>query len=157
MTPTDQVLARFLRDYPDVVLVLSGEGRLLWANDKAEEFFKQSLVDAMGISVLSYVHPNDLELVLRSFESVQAKHTGNPIEVGANIDGDWHLLETIGAPVAWYEPGAVLFSFRDLTDPQRKEPHCGARPWWILLVVGEPALLPRCDLCCTRVRTTRGG
>ncbi len=121
MTPTDQALARFLRDYPDVVLVLSGEGRLLWANKKAEEFFNQSLVDAMGISVLSYVHPDDIELVLRSFESVQAKNVGHPIEVRARIDDDWHLLETIGAPVGWYEPGAVLFSFRDLTDRRRFE------------------------------------
>ena len=121
MTPTDQALARFLRGYPDVVLVLSGEGRLLWANEKAEEFFQQTLVDAMGISVLSYVHPDDVELVLRSFESVQAKHIGHPIEIRAKVGDDWHLLETIGAPVGWYEPGAVLFSFRDLTDRRRFE------------------------------------
>ncbi|MHB1209397.1 MAG: sensor domain-containing protein [Acidimicrobiales bacterium] len=121
MTLRDDVLARFLREYPDVVLVLSNEGRLLWANDTAEEFFNQSLEDAIGTSVLTYVHPDDLELVLRSLESVQGKHKGNPLEIRASIDGEWHLLETVGVPVSWYAPGAVLFSFRDLTNRRRFE------------------------------------
>ena len=121
VTMHDEVLARFLREYPDVVLVLSDQGRLLWANDTAEEFFNQSLEDALGISVLTYVHPDDLELVLRSLESVQNKHVGNPVEIRASIKGEWHLLETVGVPVSWYAPGAVLFSFRDLTNRRRFE------------------------------------
>ena len=121
VTLANHVLVRFLREYPDVVLVLSNEGRLLWANDTAEEFFQQSLEDAIGISVLPYVHPDDLELVLRSLESVQTKHIGNPIEIRASIKGELHLLETIGVPVSWYQPGAVLFSFRDLTNRRRFE------------------------------------
>ena len=121
MTLHDDVLARFVRESPDVVLVISDEGRLLWANNTAEKFFNQSLEDAMGIEVLSYVHPDDLELVLRSFESVQTKRVGDPIEIRANVEGEWHLLETVGVPVSWYESGAVLFSFRDLTNRRRYE------------------------------------
>ncbi|MHB1089425.1 MAG: PAS domain-containing protein, partial [Acidimicrobiales bacterium] len=121
MTLSNEVLARFLREYPDVVLVLSGDGHLLWANDTAEEFFNQSLEDALGMSVLPYVHPDDLELVLRSLESVQTKHVGSPVEVRARVKGEWHLLETIGVPVSWFGPGAVLFSFRDLTNRRRFE------------------------------------
>ncbi len=121
MTLHDDVLARFVRESPDVVLVISDEGRLLWANDTAEKFFNQSLEEALGIEVLSYVHPDDLELVLRSFESVQTKRVGDPIEIRANVEGEWHLLETVGVPVSWYEPGAVLFSFRDLTNRRRYE------------------------------------
>lgn len=121
MTLPDDVLARFLREYPDVVLVLSSDGRLLWANDTAQAFFNQSLADAIGNSVLTYVHPDDLELVRRSLESVQTKQIGNPVEIRASIDGEWHLLETVGVPVAWYAPGAVLFSFRDLTNRRRFE------------------------------------
>ncbi len=121
MTPSDEALARFLREYPDVVLVISDEGHLLWANASAEGLFNQTLEDALGIEVLQYVHPDDLELVLRSFESVQGKNVGSPIEIRASIDGEWHLLETVGVPVGWFAPGAVLFSFRDLTNRRRFE------------------------------------
>lgn len=121
MTPQDRSLAQLLREYPDAALVLSDDGRVLWGNETAETFFNQTLDQAIGVSVLPYIHPNDLELVLRSFESVQTKRVGNPIEIRAKVKDSWRLIETIGVPVGWYQPGAVLFSFRDLTDRRRFE------------------------------------
>jgi diguanylate cyclase (GGDEF)-like protein/PAS domain S-box-containing protein len=73
------------------------------------------------MSGIDLVHPDDLEIVLRSLETVQSKSVGSPLEIRAKIGDDWRLIELIGTPVPWFEKGAVLFSIRDLTDRRRFE------------------------------------
>jgi PAS domain S-box-containing protein len=109
-------LARLLSVFPEIVIVLDADGKLLWANDLAQNLFSRSLDESIGISVIDFVHPDDLEMVLRSFETVQGKQMGNPIEVRVKVESKWRLLESIGVPVSWYQEGAILFSIRDLTD-----------------------------------------
>ena len=67
------------------------------------------------------MHPDDLEIVLRSLETVQGKDIGSPLEIRAKIGESWRLIELIGTPVSWFEEGAVLFSIRDLTERRRFE------------------------------------
>jgi diguanylate cyclase (GGDEF)-like protein/PAS domain S-box-containing protein len=121
VTSHDQTLARLLVEFPEVVLILDAEGRLIWANQLAEELFDQKLEDSFGLSVIDFVHPDDLEIVLRSFETVQGKHIGNPLEIRVMVASEWRLIELIGVPVGWFEEGALLFSLRDLTDRRRFE------------------------------------
>jgi diguanylate cyclase (GGDEF)-like protein/PAS domain S-box-containing protein len=52
---------------------------------------------------------------------VQDKEVGNPLEIRVLIDSSWRLVELIGAPVGWFQEGAVLFSIRDLTERRRFE------------------------------------
>jgi diguanylate cyclase (GGDEF)-like protein/PAS domain S-box-containing protein len=116
-----QSLARLLAEFPEIVVVLDATGNLLWANQMAERFFNRTLADAVGRSVLDLVHPDDLELVLRSFESVQDKEIGNLIEVRVKVGLEWRLIELVGVAVSWFVAGAVLFSLRDLTTRRRFE------------------------------------
>ncbi len=94
---------------------------MLWANHLAEVLFDQSLETAIGTSAIELVHPDDLEIVLRSLETIQSKTVGTPLEIRAKIGEEWRLIELIGTPVSWFEKGAVLFSIRDLTDRRRFE------------------------------------
>jgi diguanylate cyclase (GGDEF)-like protein/PAS domain S-box-containing protein len=73
------------------------------------------------MSAIDLVHPDDLEIVLRSLETIQSKTVGTPLEIRAKIGEDWRLIELIGTPVSWFEKGAVLFSIRDLTERRRFE------------------------------------
>ncbi|HVA07419.1 MAG TPA: EAL domain-containing protein [Acidimicrobiales bacterium] len=114
-------LARLLMDLPDVTVVLDGEGKVIWGNDAAERLFGLTLHETVGRSGLEFVHPDDLELVLRSLVSVQAKVVGTPIEVRLKTQTGWSLFELIGAPVTWFAETAVLFSLRDLTQRRRYE------------------------------------
>ena len=66
-------LAELSAELPDVVLVLDYLGRVQWGNHAAERMFGRTLSDSIGFSCLDLVHPEDLELVLRSFASVQRK------------------------------------------------------------------------------------
>ncbi len=117
----DRLLAGLLDDLPDAVIVLDQELVLQWGNHAAERLFGRSLGDSVGMPALQLVHPEDVELVLRSITSVQDKQTGTLIEVRAKTDTGWRLLEVIGSPIAWFGDRAVLFSLRDLTERRRFE------------------------------------
>ena len=81
----------------------------------------RSVEESIGISGLDLVHPDDLELVLRSLASVQGKDVGTLIEVRVKTGTGWRLVEVIGAPVTWRGEAVVLFSLRDLTERRRFE------------------------------------
>ena len=117
----EHVLARLLNDLPDVVIVIDAHGGVLWANRTAEEVFGRSVAEVVGTSGLDLVHPDDLELVLRSLSSVQGKQVGAPIEVRLQTVAGWQLMELLGSPVTWVHPGAVLLTVRDLTQRRRFE------------------------------------
>jgi diguanylate cyclase (GGDEF)-like protein/PAS domain S-box-containing protein len=121
MTVGDRRLARLLNAFPEIVVVLDAQGNVLWANHLAEELFDRPLESAIGMSGIDLVHPDDLEIVLRSLETVQTKTVGSPLEIRAKIGDDWRLIELIGTAVSWFEKGAVLFSIRDLTERRRFE------------------------------------
>jgi PAS domain S-box-containing protein len=117
----DRLLAGLLEDFPDAVIVLDQQLVLQWGNHAAERLFGRSLGDSVGLPALELVHPEDVELVLRSITSVQDKQAGTLIEVRAKAATGWRLLEVIGSPVAWFGDRAVLFSLRDLTERRRFE------------------------------------
>ncbi|HVA05728.1 MAG TPA: PAS domain S-box protein [Acidimicrobiales bacterium] len=119
-TPDDK-LVRLLRAIPDTVLVLSAEGDVLWGNTRAEQMFGRTVGDSIGLSALNFVHPDDLELVSRSLETIQNKSVGTDLEIRVMTTSGWRLMEVIGAPVAWFEKGSILFSLRDLTERRRFE------------------------------------
>jgi diguanylate cyclase (GGDEF)-like protein/PAS domain S-box-containing protein len=106
---------------PDPVIVVDGQGQIQWGNRRAEELFDMALAEAIGRSGLDRVHPDDLELVLRSLASIQDKALGTPIEVRLLTATGWRLMELVGTPVAGFGDGAVLVSLRDLTDRRRFE------------------------------------
>ena len=108
-------------DLPDIVIVVDGVGSLQWGNRTAEEFFGRSLHDTAGLSGLDFVHPEDLEFVLRSLTTIQDKKVGTPIEVRLKAPSGWRLMEIVGAPMAWMAPGSVLLCLRDLTERRRHE------------------------------------
>ena len=111
-----------LNELPDSVLVLDGSGHVQWGNKAAERLFGRSMRDSIGFLALELVHPDDLELVLRSFESVLRKDVGTLIEVRAKTPSGWRLLEVVGTPIGWSdEQPAVLFCMRDLTERRRFE------------------------------------
>jgi len=119
--PRENELAELLAELPDAVIVLDPLGQVKWGNHAAERLFTRSLEESIGLSGLDLVHPDDLELVLRSLASVQGKEVGTLIEVRVKTGTGWRLVEVIGAPVTWRGGAVVLFSLRDLTERRRFE------------------------------------
>lgn len=113
---------QLLSELPDCVVVLDGTGNVRWGNSAAERLFGRALHDSIGLPAFDLVHPDDLELVRRSFESVQRKEVGTLIEVRVTTPSGWRLLEVLGAPISWSGGSdGVLFCMRDLTERRRFE------------------------------------
>jgi diguanylate cyclase (GGDEF)-like protein/PAS domain S-box-containing protein len=117
----EHVLVRLLDELPDSVIVINDRGILQWANRRAESTFGRTIADAAEVNGLDLVHPDDMELVLLSLSSVQAKHVGTPIEIRLRTTTGWRLMELVGSPVTWLMDGAVLLTVRDLTQRRRYE------------------------------------
>lgn len=113
--------SRLLAELPDAVIVIEGDGTVTWGNSAAEAVFGMTVEANRGIPGLDLVHPEDLELVLRSLESIQTKTVGVPIEIRLRTPTGWRLMELVGSPVGWVGPGAVVLILRDLTDRRRFE------------------------------------
>ncbi len=114
-------LVRLLDELPDAVIVIDAHGIVQWVNRTAGTLFGRPSAEAVGVTGLDLVHPDDLEMVLLSLSSVQGKDIGSPIEIRLRTTGGWRLMELIGSPVGWFRPGAILLTVRDLTQRRRYE------------------------------------
>lgn len=107
-----------LRWLPDPVIVVDGDGRIVWANRRAELTLGYRLADVRGTSGLDYIHPDDLVTALASLGTVQGKELGSAIDVRFRAaDGRWIRFESRG----WSgidEPlvGGVVLVLRRLDD-----------------------------------------
>jgi diguanylate cyclase (GGDEF)-like protein/PAS domain S-box-containing protein len=107
---------------PDPAVILDDQMRLVGANRAAERFFGVRAVDWLGRVPLELVHREDIALVLSSFEEVQKKETGTPVELRLRAaDGSWRLVELIGASYRTDEGLRVVNTIRDLTQRRRWE------------------------------------
>jgi diguanylate cyclase (GGDEF)-like protein/PAS domain S-box-containing protein len=114
-------LANAFLNLPDGVVIVDTTGTVVWANRSAERIFERSLDDWYGRSGLDLVHPDDLELVLRSLSTVVAREVGTPIDIRIRAASGWRLAEVVGAPVRWWGEDAVMMCLRDLTQRRRYE------------------------------------
>ncbi len=121
LAANEHILVRLLDDLPDSVIVVNDRGILQWGNRTAETTFGRSMADSIGVNGLDLVHPDDMELVLRSLSSVQGKQVGTPIEIRLRTTTGWRLMEVVGSPVNWLSDGAVLLTIRDLTQRRQYE------------------------------------
>ena len=107
---------------PDAVVVIDASARLIWANDAAERLFGLDSGRLVGADVLTFAHPDDLEVAAVSMTSIQGKGVGTPIEIRVRAADGWRLMEIIGANLLDRQSvkGLVLV-LRDLTERRRWE------------------------------------
>ena len=117
----DSTAARLLGAIADPTVVVDAQARLRYANEAVAYQFGLPVEHWVGRSTVDLVHPDDLELVLTCMVTVQAKQIGSPIEVRVRTESGWRLCEVVGAPVPWFEEGAVVLSLHDLTERRRFE------------------------------------
>jgi diguanylate cyclase (GGDEF)-like protein/PAS domain S-box-containing protein len=107
---------------PDPVVVVDDQMRVVHANTAAELFFGVPASEWTGRAPIELVHREDLAIVLSSFEEVQKKAQGSPIELRVRAaDGEWRLVELIGGSYLSPEGLRVVSTLRDLTQRRRWE------------------------------------
>jgi diguanylate cyclase (GGDEF)-like protein/PAS domain S-box-containing protein len=131
---------------PDATVGLDEHGVLEWANEAAVRLFGWSAEDYVGRQVFELVHPADLDFVVLSFASVQAKEVGTYIEVRVKTATGWKLLEVIGANrLGQAGLDCLVFSFRDLTERRRWEVGRDNDAMFRAVVHNAASLLILCD------------
>ena len=106
---------------PDAVVMVDGNGTIVWGNHSAERVFERRVEDWVGQSGLDLVHPDDQEFVLRSLSTIQGREVGTPIEIRIKAASGWRLIEIVGTTTPWQGDTVVLLSMRDLTERRRYE------------------------------------
>jgi diguanylate cyclase (GGDEF)-like protein/PAS domain S-box-containing protein len=102
---------------PDAVVLISSLGELQWANRAAEQLFGVTPVNAVGQSILDFVHPDDVQVAALAVTSVQAKEVGTLLEVRVRGTDGWRLVEVLGTSLG----DDILLSVRDITERRRWE------------------------------------
>src|SRR5271165_3925980 len=115
----DRTLAAVARRLPEAVVLVDLGATVRWMNDAAARLFARTPAEAVGQSALDYLHGDDIELALRSLESIQAKEIGELVELRVATPTGWRLVEMVGRPVPELEPGGVLLCLRDVTGRRR--------------------------------------
>jgi diguanylate cyclase (GGDEF)-like protein/PAS domain S-box-containing protein len=114
---------RVLANLPDALFVVDRTGTLVDAWGAAERILGWSIDEWLGRSVLEVVHPDDLDMVLVSLESVGGKDVGSPIDIRLKTaDGSWRYMEVIGSSCL-DDPAieGIVVVARDLTERRRFE------------------------------------
>lgn len=118
---TLQRYADFFTSAADGMFVADSEGRLLFANPSATEITGWEESELRSKRLQDVVAPEDLPTVTRLREAFAKGEFPRGIDVGAvHKDGRIRTL-SISSSGLLHEEGAVLLSFRDVTDDRRTE------------------------------------
>jgi diguanylate cyclase (GGDEF)-like protein/PAS domain S-box-containing protein len=115
--------ARLLECLPDAVFVVDGGGVLVEASGAAERILGWKVEEWLGRNVLEVVHPDDLDMVLVSLESIGGKDVGSPIDIRIRTaSGSWRYVEIVGASLLDDAAiNGIVVVARDLTERRRFE------------------------------------
>ncbi|MEO7330823.1 MAG: PAS domain S-box protein, partial [Minicystis sp.] len=111
--------ADFFHSAADGIVVIDGEGHVLFSNPRAHEITGRSEADLAGVRLREIVDPRDHETlteVRRSFgQGALARMVDLTIRRLSPVAGEARILSVSFSSVLREESGAILVSFRDVT------------------------------------------
>ena len=113
-------LGAVLEHSADIVIVIDGQARLLYANAAAEAVLGRRRDELLGTPALDLVHPADVGLAVESLGGTTATGPGTKVPINLRIghsDGSWRRLEMIATNML-DDPdvGGIVLGARDVTD-----------------------------------------
>jgi PAS domain S-box-containing protein len=116
---------RFVEHSSDILNLIDGAGVNQYVSPSVERISGHDPDDLIGESSLDYIHPDDVDGVIRKLQETIAtpNHTAVAEYRFETADGDWVWLESRGRNVA-DDPGIegdVLVNSRDISERKRRE------------------------------------
>ena len=108
----------------DIITITDAEGTITFESPAVEKVLGYQPEDLVGENVFDYIHPDDLEWLIREFaEFMNTREVGVPVQVRfRHADGSWRYLEAIGNNLL-DDPDVrgIVVNSRDVTDRKRME------------------------------------
>ena len=121
---SEERLRSLVQNSSDMIVVLDGEGRAIYATGACDRILGMSADDLRATDLRSIVHPDELDSVRAILsEAIQNPHPTMPIEMRVqHMDGTWRNLELVGTNLRDNPAvGGVVLNVRDVTDRRQAE------------------------------------
>ena len=110
--------AALLDALPELILVIGADAGIAYANRRLLDTMGYELEAVLGTNIFDYVHPDDHEYMVRTWENRTANpgQTGILVEArGRNADGSWRAIEALGLSLLGVPPvDGMIMTMRDL-------------------------------------------
>jgi diguanylate cyclase (GGDEF)-like protein/PAS domain S-box-containing protein len=139
VTTTDdrQALAALLDRTADALVLVRLDGTAAWVSPAVHGHLGLHPEDLVDRPVLDFVHPDDQPRARDLLATLLEGHQpSGPLTIRAR-DGDhqWRSIEILANPMTAESPGAVLLSFRDVTERAQAEDALRASEEWFRALV----------------------
>ncbi|MCU1397065.1 MAG: diguanylate cyclase/phosphodiesterase with sensor(s) [Acidimicrobiales bacterium] len=121
-------LAALLDESLDLVVVVSDDGEILYANHALQRALAYSVLEVIGMNIAVVVHPDDLIFAMHQLADLAAgrANTVTTLRVIAR-DGSVRWLEIMSGQIANPIAGGMVLTCRDVTDRHAVEVAASAR------------------------------
>jgi diguanylate cyclase (GGDEF)-like protein/PAS domain S-box-containing protein len=113
-------LAALVENYADIIIVVEGDGRVLYSSPAATRLLGIADGQLDGSDLFDRLHPDDLAKVSDFRSLARPDEDGIPPSVEMRVraeDGSWRIIEVVGADLTENTViGGVVLTARDLTD-----------------------------------------
>ncbi len=109
----------------DGISILNSDGTIRYESPSIERILGYKPEELIGKNVLEFVHPDDVQNVISTFNGTLAEDTGQVLFLEVRFlhkDGSWHVMEGVGKnllddPVV----NGIVVNYRDITERKRAE------------------------------------
>ena len=110
-----------IEDGSDIILILNEAGEATYVSSSVTRVLGFSPEDMLNIDAMSFVHPDDVPIVLEARESTfYGPNRNNAVEFRAMAkDGSWRILESMSRPLPDHR--AIVVNCRDITARKQAE------------------------------------
>jgi PAS domain S-box-containing protein len=108
----------------DIITILDPSGTIIYESPSLERLFGYKPVELIGHNAFEFVHPDDVEHVLASFQEAvnDPEHRSLTEFRFRHRDGSWRILEAIGSvSLDGSAISGIVVNSRDVTERRRAE------------------------------------
>ena len=123
LASSEQYFRALVENTPDLVSVISADGRFLFESPSSEEILGHPAGSLLGKSALRHIHPDDHTKVEQTIKQVlmHPEKSANVEIRWRNEKGQWLLLDCVGRCLGNMDPPALVVNARDITSRRSME------------------------------------
>jgi diguanylate cyclase (GGDEF)-like protein/PAS domain S-box-containing protein len=119
MTPSAERFRTLVQHAADMISVVNPDGDIRYQSPSVETILGYSAADMVGTNILTYLHPDDMDIARQSLAELYVDPTSarRTLIRARHVDGSWRNLEGVGTNLLQNpDVGGLLLNIRDVTE-----------------------------------------